>query len=430
MAEQVRSTSEESGSLYRGEALRRFRSPEQLAQRIDLITHGMLVTAASVAVIAAAGLTWGILGSVPTRVGGHGVLLAEGKAAHTVQPIVAGRLIELLVKRGDYVESDAPIARIQQVSLQTELASTETRLLALQTDLAQLKKAHDAELAKLEITLRRQKAAAEEQIAAGKVRAKGLQEILSVDESLFAKGMISRLEVANARAQHDQTMLDIANATARTVELEALADEKRDNLAELERQKQEAIDALQAEVARLKVEVRVGSLVRAPVAGRIEEIRVGLGDFVSPGAIVATIGRVSPETFEVIAVFGDDMAKRITAGMDVHVTPSSVKKEEHGTMRGRVLSITELGISKAELNAILRNPELTDSLMGGSSPLLAKIEVFIDKGTPSGFSWWGGRGPPYSVTRGTRVEADVIVERRAPIALIIPALRRLLGLEG
>jgi hypothetical protein len=34
------------------------------------------------------------------------------------------------------------------------------------------------------------------------------------------------------------------------------------------------------------------------------------------------------------------------------------------------------------------------------------------------------------VTRGTRVAVDVHVERRQPIALIIPALRRVLGLEG
>ena len=430
MAEQVPSMPEDPGSLFRDEALRRFRSPEQLTQRINLIPPAMRVMAGSVTILVIAGLVWGALGSVPTRVLGHGVLLAEGKAAHTVQPIVSGPVIELLVKRGDHVDVDMEIARVQQVSLQTQLASTETRVAVLQMDLDQLKKAHAAEVAKLDITLRRQKAATDEQIAAGEKRIKGLQDILTADETLFSRGIISRLEVADARAQHDRTMLEIANAKARTVEIEALADEKRDALSEMERQKQEAIDALQAEAARLKVEVSIGSLVRSPVAGLIEEIRVGIGDVVAPGTIIATIGRVSPETFEVIAVFGDDMAKRISAGMDVHVRPASVKKEEHGTMRGKVLQISELGISKAELNAILRNPQLTDSLIGETAPLLAKIQVFIDRDTPSGFAWWGGRGPPYSVTRGTRVAVDVIVERRTPIALVIPALRHLLGLEG
>jgi HlyD family secretion protein len=429
MAEQIPAAPGQAGPLFRPEALRRFRSSEQFAQRIDLIPPAMRVLVASVTVILAAGLIWAVFGSVPTRVTGHGVLLADGKAAHTVQPVVMGPIMEMLVRRGDHVDVGAPIARIQQMSLQTQLASTETRLSVLRMDLEQLKKAHDIERAKLASTLARQKAAAEEQIEAGKVRAAGLQSILTADESLFARGMISRLEVADARAQHDQTMLEIANARARSVEVEMLADQRRNELTELERGKQENIDALQAEASRLDVEVSLGSLVRAPVAGRIEEIRAGLGDVVSPGTIIATIGRVAPESFEVVAVFDNDMAKRIAPGMDVHVRPNSVKKEEHGSMRGRVISITELGISKAELNAILRNPQLTDSLMGDGAPLLAKIEVFLDKATPSGFAWWGGRGPPFSVTRGSRAAVDVIVSRQPPVALIVPAMRSLLGLE-
>ena len=430
MAEQTPSTPDQPGIVFRSEALRRLRSSDQLTERIDLIPPAMRMMVASLSVVVAAGLIWALLGVVPTRVTGQGVLLADGKAAHTVQPIVAGPVLELLVKRGDLVDADTEIARVQQVSLQTQLDSTETRIAVLRTDLTELKKAHEMELAQLDTTVRRQKAVAEEQIMAGQVRAKGLQDILAADESLFARGIISRLEVAQARADHDRTMLDIANAKARTVEVEALAETKRDNLAEIERQKQERIDALQAEAARVRVEVSIGSLVRAPVPGRIEEIRVGQGDVVAPGTIIATIGRVAPEAFEVIAVFNNDMAKRIAPGMDVHVRPASVKKEEHGSMRGRVLAISELGISKAELNVILRNPQLTDSLMGTSAPLLAKIEVFLDKATRSGFAWWGGQGPPYSVTRGTRVAVDVVVERQAPITLIIPAMRHLLGLEG
>ncbi len=430
MAEQVLPMSEQPGSLFRGEALRRFTSPEQLNQRISLIPTSLRVMAVSLAILVVAGLVWAVFGVVPTRVGGRGVLLADGKAAHTVQPVVAGPVMDVMVKRGDIVAVGAPIARVQQISLDTELAGTGTRLGALQKDLDQLRKAHDVERAKIDATLKRQKAAAEEQVSAGKGRAQGLKDILTANEGLFRRGLISRLEVANARAAYDQTMLDIANAHAREVESEAAADQRRDDLAELERQKQEDIDTLQALASRLRAELTIGAVVKAPVAGRIEEVLVGLGDVVSPGTAMATIGRVLPESFEVIAVFANNMSKRIVPGMDVHVTPVSVRKEEHGSMRGRVLSITELGISRAELNVILRNPQLTDSLMGNGAPLLAKIEVFLDKDTPSGFAWWAGRGPPFSVTRGTRVEVDVIVERRRPISLIIPALRGLVGLEG
>jgi HlyD family secretion protein len=162
----------------------------------------------------------------------------------------------------------------------------------------------------------------------------------------------------------------------------------------------------------------------------VEEVRVARGDFVSPGTVIATMTHVSSHGFEVVAVFSHDMSKRITPSMDAQVRPVSVKKEEYGSMRGRVSSITEHSISKVEVDVILRNPELTSKLMADSAPLLAKIEVFVDDNTPSGFAWWGGQGPPFSVTRGTRVAVDVVVERTPPIALIIPAFRKLLGIEG
>jgi len=390
----------------------------------------MRVMALSATVLVIAGLVWAFFGSVPTRATGRGVLLADGKASHTVQPVVSGPVVELLVSRGQRVEADALIARIEQVSLNTQLASNSARVAVMEQNLARLKAAHDMELAKSEASYRRQSAAAEEQIAAGKIRATQLKEILTADEALLQRGLVSRMEVANARAQYDQTMQEVANATARALQIESQREQKHDLLADAERQKQEEIDALKAEGARLQSEVSIGSAVKAPVAGRIEEIRVGRGDVVSPGTVLVTIGQVNPGSFEILAVFANNMAKRIAPGMDTHIRPVSVRKEEHGSMRGRVLSISELSISKAELDAILRNSELTNNLMGDTAPLLAKIEVFLDKGTPSGFAWWGGQGPPFAVTRGTRVDVDVLVDHRRPIALIIPAFRQLLGLEG
>ena len=53
----------------------------------------------------------------------------------------------------------------------------------------QFKKANELELRQIDIMLQRQKAVAEEQISAGQVRAKGLQEMLAADETLFSRGI-------------------------------------------------------------------------------------------------------------------------------------------------------------------------------------------------------------------------------------------------
>jgi hypothetical protein len=91
--------------------------------------------------------------------------------------------------------------------------------------------------------------------------------------------------------------------------------------------------------------------------------------------------------YEVVAVIGHDMAKRVLPGMDVQVRPTTVKKEQYGSMRGRVASITDRGVSTDELHAVLRNLELTKSLMNGASPLLAHIDLFGDPNTESGCLW-------------------------------------------
>ena len=423
-------TTAQPSSLFRGAALERLRSPEQLDHRARLIPPAMRVMTVAAAVVLAAVLAWAIFGSVPTRVTGHGIMVDDSHGAYAVQPVTSGPILEILVKRGDQVAAGAVIARVEQASLEAQLSGVTARAAILQDHLARLKAAHSADIEKTEDTARRQQAAIDQQIAAGKVRAARLTQVVLADEQLLAKGLASRTQVLNNQHQLDQTLLDVANAETRKVEVEAGVAQKRDELARREREKQAEIETVQADIARLRTELAVGSAVKAPIGGVVEDVRVGRGDVVSPGTVIATIGQTGERRYEVVAVIAHDMAKRVLPGMDAQVKPATVKKEQHGSMRGRVASITDRGISTDELNAVLRNLELTKNLMGTSSPLLSRIELFGDPNTESGFAWWTGDGPPFRVTRGTRVAIDVIVEETRPLALIMPALRKLLGVDG
>lgn len=416
--------------LFRGAALKQLRSPEQIDQRARLIPTAMRAMAAAVAIVLAAILAWAVLGSIPTRVSGQGIMVDDGEGAYAVQPVTSGPILELLVKRGVQVASGAIIARVEQASLTAQLSGVTARAAILQDHLTRLKAAHAADIEKTEDTTRRQQAAIDQQIAAGKARAVRLTQVVADDESMMAKGLVNRTQALNNRQQLDQTLLDVANAEARKVEVEASLAQKRDELARREREKEAEIETIQADIARLRTELAVGSAVKAPISGVVEDVRVGRGDVVAPGTVIATIGQTGERKYEVVAVISHDMAKRVLPGMDAHVRPVTVKKEQYGSMRGRVASITDRGVSTDELQAVLRNLELTKSLMGSSSPLLARIELYGDPNTDSGFAWWTGDGPPFRVTRGTRVVVDVIVEETKPLALIMPALRKLLGIDG
>jgi HlyD family secretion protein len=56
------------------------------------------------------------------------------------------------------------------------------------------------------------------------------------------------------------------------------------------------------------------------------------------------------------------------------------------------------------------------------------VELERDGATPSGFRWTSRKGPDLAFGSGTLMEAKITLEQRAPIELVVPGLRRWLGL--
>ena len=66
-------------------------------------------------------------------------------------------------------------------------------------------------------------------------------------------------------------------------------------------------------------------------------------------------------------------------------------------------------------------------LEGNELEVRTRLET--DSGTASGFVWTSGDGPELRITAGTSARTTVTLEERAPITLLIPALRGWLGLD-
>jgi HlyD family secretion protein len=51
----------------------------------------------------------------------------------------------------------------------------------------------------------------------------------------------------------------------------------------------------------------------------------------------------------------------------------------------------------------------------------------MDPATPSGFKWTSREGPETKIGSGTLLQVQISVEERRPIELVIPTVRRWLG---
>lgn len=416
--------------MFRDAALERLNSPEQFDQRIRLISPGVSLMAASVTVIILGALAWGVFGSVPTQAIGRGVLVSSKGANLAVSAVSPGLVLEVFVAAGDRVVAGAEIARIEQRVLNAQIESATAAVQRLEANLAALKTANALQIRQSEDAANRQLSAIDVQIAANEVRRDRLRQLVAGYETLRTRGMMAQAEIIEKQGQYDETTLALANAGAKKAEIEANLQKKRDDLAELERQAQVEIGHRQAEVDELRVQMSVGSIVRAPTDGVIQEVRVGRGDVVAAGAVLVTIRRGETDHLEMLVVLGGERRKRVAVGMDARIVPDGTKREEYGSMRGRVVAVSEGEVSNEHIEQILQNPQLTRRLIGDGSALLARVEVFPSSTNPSGFTWWSGSGPPYSITPGSVAAVDVIVEQVRPISLAIPALRRLLSIEG
>ena len=134
--------------------------------------------------------------------------------------------------------------------------------------------------------------------------------------------------------------------------------------------------------------------------------------------------------------------KRINLNDPVEVSPTTVKREEYGFIRGRVVAVSELPATKLAMESALQHPELVDSFLKRYAPgVLLRVHVKLDlaKGPDRGngdkggegnqFLWSSSSGRSRPLKTGTMCQAAIVVEKRRLISLVLPWTRRIVGAD-
>ena len=130
---------------------------------------------------------------------------------------------------------------------------------------------------------------------------------------------------------------------------------------------------------------------------------------------------------------GNKEMAQVFPGMQVLATPSGFRRAEFGGIVGRVISLEKMPSGEADITARVGSKALTDLILRREpSPTLAVVALQREQGNQysnrGGYRWSSPSNLPFPPTPGDRLEVEITTRRVHPIQLVLPALRRFLGL--
>lgn len=416
--------------LFRKAALDQLESPEQLDTALRVTDRkGWLALVACFAVLAAV-LAWSVVGRLPTRVVGRGILVSRG-GLNSLNAPTAGQVAELYVQPGTRVQKDQLVARLLQPELELDLHNARAALLAAEEEHRRLSLFGSEEARLRREAIRRQRASALAQLSTARERLAALGERLAAQQRLLKDGLITEAVQQATRDSLNQATGDMQRAQAALAEAD-LADKQNE-----QRTKKEADERVQriAEARRRvdSAESRIlsTSRVKSPAAGVVLELRTTPGQFVAAGAPVAMLelAHAHDAGLQALLYLSGADGKRLREGMAVEISPSTVRREEYGALRGVVRSVSAFPATQEAMLAHLGNPDLVAAFLKTiDSPIQVEADVLPSARTPSGYQWTSRRGPPAGVQPGTLCTASITVREQAPIQLVLPLIQERLGL--
>ena len=413
--------------IFRKVSIERLSSPEQLDQLLKV--NSTRSWAALLAVLVLLGLTivWAFQGSIATTAPGQGVIVQTGGVLNVVSS-GSGVVTVLNIKVGDRIRKDQVIAQVAQPALMERIRATREASAEAgrqRTVAGQIRSGS----AKLQVeAMNRQRQNAEREIKVLEEQAKLVNEQIPVEAELLAKGLLTRQQTLVTKQKLVEIEGRIAglNADLKRYDSEQFAIESQPTQADAEMQSHVA--SLGRELAGLRKELELEANVVSPYSGEVIELRVAPGSAVTAGVPMLSI-QLDVDQLDVLVYVPSAMAKQIRNGLEAQISPSTVRREEYGYLRGEVTSVANYPATPAALMRNFQNEPLVGSLTGGGPVTEVHVRLLADAATPSGYRWSSPLGPRVKLSSGTLVSAQIVTRRQRPINLVVPSVKELLGLS-
>ena len=421
--------SDTSQSIFRAVARERAASPEQLDHLVGITRPLDWILAVVIFLALATIIAWGVFGRIPTRTPGQGILISGGGRVVDAVSAAPGRLASIEVSVGDHVSQGQAIAQIAQTEIEQRQRNAVEVYREREREHADLTTKVRRELVSKSENFAKLEAAFEQIIKATDQRIEYLISEVKNLEGLLSKGYTTRRNVEDRRRELTDAMQRREDAQNEILKLRA---QKTDLETQREREVQESefrLNDARRQMNQVAGELGRNTEVVSPIDGRVLELKVSPGSILNIGTPVVGI-ESEGSALQALLYIPADRGKGVKPGMEVRLEPSTVKREEFGTMVGTIETVSEFPITPQGMAAVLHNDGLVTRFSRDGAPYAAVVSLQQDAATVSGYRWAVGRGPSVRLTSGTLTRAEITTRRQRPLDLVVPMLKRLTGIAG
>lgn len=410
--------------VFRPEALERLRSPEQLDELMVVTDSRGWIALAAMGFLLALALAWSVFGVLPTTVEGPGILLRRG-GLFSIQAAGSGQVLSLLTAEDSVVEAGQVIGYIAQPDVATEIDLARQELEVLESRRRGEVAAQDRSLRITLDVLAQDSVRLVKEIESLETQVVWLRTRLQNTEYAQRQGLVTGETVEGVRQQLSsaESRASAARGQLTNIPNQRIGAEQEWDLriASIEQE----IRATRSRLELLSEQLSEANEIRSPYHGRVTELMVDEGHRIAAGAVVATVEPLE-EPLQAM-IFIPRVGAKARPGLTAHVQIFTVSWQEHGYLEGTVDHVSAGPVTVNRMDRVLKNDLLTSSLSAAGDPYLIEITL-READTPTGFRWTSGEGPRDAVVRsGILASAKIVVDAQRPITLVIPALRKFLG---
>jgi hypothetical protein len=128
---------------------------------------------------------------------------------------------------------------------------------------------------------------------------------------------------------------------------------------------------------------------------------------------------------EAVAYVELAQGSEIRTGMEVEIELATVRPENDGYLRGRVLAVGDRPVTRQQAAEVLGSEELAAAFLPDTPAVEVRLELLTSAKTRSGYAWTSENGPDTAIAAGTPCTIRVVVNEERPISRVLPVFERL-----